>query len=122
MRVEKQVDRFVASASAAVILTVLGAGPALAQASQQGPQVASASTHLQELVVTAERRRTNLQVTPVAATVLTSEKLENQRIVNFADLAINVPNMTYTQFSTQESYFSIRGTLINKIGRASCGK
>ena len=28
-------------------------------------------------------------------------------------MALRVPNVTYTQFSSQESYFSIRGTLIN---------
>jgi iron complex outermembrane receptor protein len=45
--------------------------------------------------------------------VLTANRIEASRVVSFQDVAIRVPNMTYTQFSTQESYFSIRGTLIN---------
>jgi iron complex outermembrane receptor protein len=72
-----------------------------------------AETPLSAITVTAERRETKLQETPVAVTALTGEALEAQRIVSFSDVALHVPNLTYTQFSTQESYFSIRGTLIN---------
>ncbi|MHB8529664.1 MAG: TonB-dependent receptor, partial [Caulobacteraceae bacterium] len=92
------------------VLSALG-GSVMAQTAPAS--AAPQATELQALTVTAERRTTNLQVTPVAATVLTSQVLEDQRIVNMADVAINVPNLTYTQFSSQESYFSIRGTLIN---------
>ena len=66
-----------------------------------------------QITVTAERRDTKLQDTPVAETAITTATIESNRIVSFADVALSVPNLTYTQFSTQESYFSIRGTLIN---------
>src|SRR5215472_5577351 len=72
-----------------------------------------AASSVAQLTVTAERRETKLQETPVAVTVLTANKIEATRVVSLQDVAISVPNMTYTQFSTQESYFSIRGTLIN---------
>jgi iron complex outermembrane receptor protein len=71
------------------------------------------STSVAQVTVTAERRETKLQETPVAETVFTTNTIEANRVVSFQDVAISVPNLTYTQFSAQESYFSIRGTLIN---------
>src|SRR5471030_2617788 len=72
-----------------------------------------AATGLAQITVTAERRDTKLQETPIAETAMTTAQIDANRIVSFQDLALNVPNLTYTQFSRQESYFSIRGTLIN---------
>jgi iron complex outermembrane receptor protein len=65
------------------------------------------------VTITAEKRETKLQETPIAVTALTTHTIEANRIVSLQDVSLIVPNMTYTQFSTQESYFSIRGTLIN---------
>ncbi|HKD21738.1 MAG TPA: TonB-dependent receptor, partial [Rhizomicrobium sp.] len=77
---------------------------------------ADTGSQVETVFVTAEKRTTPLQTTPVAITAFSADMLEKNRIVSFSDLAINVPNLTYTQFSTQESYFSIRGTLINNNG------
>jgi iron complex outermembrane recepter protein len=74
---------------------------------------AQAATGVAQITVTAERRDTKLQETPVAETAMTTATIEANRIVSFSDVALSVPNLTYTQFSAQESYFSIRGTLIN---------
>jgi iron complex outermembrane recepter protein len=68
---------------------------------------------IEVITVTAEKRSTLLQETPVAVTALTADKLESGRIDTFSDLMLHVPSLTYTQFSPQESYISIRGTLIN---------
>jgi iron complex outermembrane receptor protein len=94
---------FWASASALVILAA-----ASAAAAAPAPDTGNA-----QVTVTAERRVTKLQDTPVAETVMTTKTIEANRVVSLLDVAITVPNLTYTQFSTQESYFSIRGTLIN---------
>ncbi|HKD21041.1 MAG TPA: TonB-dependent receptor plug domain-containing protein, partial [Rhizomicrobium sp.] len=74
---------------------------------------ASGSGAVETITVTAERRATPLQTTPVAETVFTAANLENNRIDTFSDLSLYVPNRTYTVFSPQEAYISIRGTLIN---------
>ena len=66
-----------------------------------------------EVVVTAEKRETKLQDTPIAVTAFTADTIEKNRIEHLDDVAIRTPNVVYTQFSNQESYFSIRGTLIN---------
>lgn len=66
-----------------------------------------------DIVVTAERRVTRLQDTPVAVTAFDAQSIERNRIQSLRDVALRTPSMTYTQFSNQESYISIRGTLIN---------
>ncbi|HEY1426700.1 MAG TPA: TonB-dependent receptor [Caulobacteraceae bacterium] len=86
---------------------VLAATPA--RAADPAPSTATAA----QITVTAERRETKLQETPVAETAITAPVIEANHIVSLQDVAISVPNLTYTQFSAQESYFSIRGTLIN---------
>ncbi|MDE0800933.1 MAG: TonB-dependent receptor [Rhodospirillaceae bacterium] len=48
---------------------------------------------LEEIVVTAERRVTNLQSTPVAVSAFTADKLENLQVDETLDLANNVPNL-----------------------------
>jgi iron complex outermembrane receptor protein len=68
---------------------------------------------LDTIVVTAERRETKLQDTPIAVSYLSADAIENNRITDLGDVALRTPNVNYVQFSTQESYFSIRGTLIN---------
>src|SRR5882757_2255713 len=82
---------------------------AQANLERAGPDTA----RLEEIVVTAEKRDTKLQETPIAISYISGNAIENNRITDLADVALRVPNLTYTQFSTQESYFSIRGTLIN---------
>ena len=73
----------------------------------------TAESGLETVTVSAEKRNTPLQETPIAVTALTASTLEKNRIDTFSDLSLHVPNLTYTQFSPQESYISIRGTLIN---------
>jgi len=65
---------------------------------------------LQEIIVTATRRETVLSNTPIALSVVTADQMDNQRIVNFNDLELAVPNFVFTQVTRQETIFSIRGT------------
>jgi iron complex outermembrane receptor protein len=78
-------------------------------------QAAPAEVHdkeagLQEITVTATRRETKLSDTPIAMSVITADQIDNQRIVNFNDVELAVPNFVFTQVTRQETYFSIRGT------------
>src|ERR1700736_3161079 len=65
---------------------------------------------LQEIVVTATRLETKLSDTPISMSVVTADQMGNQRIVNFNDVELAVPNFVFTQVTRQEPYFSIRGT------------
>ncbi len=53
----------------------------------------STSAQLEEIVVTATRRETNLQETPVSIQAFTAEQLELGGITNGRDLGIMVPNV-----------------------------
>ncbi len=63
---------------------------------------------LEEIVVTAERRRTNLQTTPIAATVMTGERLADSGVVNVDQLQFVSPAATVNNFG-QGIDFNIRG-------------
>jgi iron complex outermembrane receptor protein len=86
----------------AVSLAIAGPAPALAAAAGSAPP------EVETVIVTAE-----LQETPLADTALTAATIEANRIQSLDEVALRAPNVVFTQFSSQESYFSIRGTLIN---------
>jgi iron complex outermembrane receptor protein len=73
-----------------------------------GPTVAFAQ--LEEIVVTAQRRETNLQDTPMSIQAFTSEALELSGIEAGRDLGIMVPNVVLNPGTGQgQSAFYIRG-------------
>jgi len=64
-----------------------------------------------DIVVTAERRETNLQSTPIAITALNADELRSKGVSVINDLAATVPNLTSTtgpQGSADANFF-IRG-------------
>lgn len=91
--------------SAAVLLWT---GAAQAQdAASQTPDDQDA-TSLGEVVVTAERRTTNLQETAVAATVLSGESLDDRGVFSLEQLQFVAPSTTVQNFG-QGNYFNVRG-------------
>ena len=97
----------------------LVAGPALAQdagapgTATPGPVAAQAGAPdgLEDIVVTAERRETNLQDTPISVSAVTAATIQAQGIRTVSDLAANIPNLTSTtgpQGSADANFF-IRG-------------
>ena len=78
----------------------------LAQAAPDAADTSAAT--VQEVVVTAERRTTNLQKTAVAATVLSGEELEKKGVVNVESLQFATPNVTLQNYG-QGNSFNIRG-------------
>jgi iron complex outermembrane receptor protein len=81
----------------------LAAAPADSNATTQ-----SDSAVLTEVVVTAERRTTNLQQTPIAASVLSGEDLVSKGIVTVDQLQTAMPSVTVQNFG-QGNDFNIRG-------------
>src|SRR5450631_2684130 len=67
-----------------------------------------------EIVITAQRRPTLLQDTPIAVTAITASEIERRRMVNLADVQLSVPSLTYVQITHQEAFLSIRGTSIKQ--------
>ncbi|MCC7411528.1 MAG: TonB-dependent receptor [Gammaproteobacteria bacterium] len=59
------------------------------------PVAARAAATLEEVIVTAERRETSLQATPVAVTAFTGEDLRAMSAVNVTDVGRLTPNMFF---------------------------
>jgi len=67
---------------------------------------------LTEIIVTATRRATYLEQTPIAITAFSGSDLDRQHTQDFSNLAIVAPSLVFTAQSRQEAYPSIRGTSI----------
>lgn len=92
----------------ASLLTLGWCGTAAAQDTPAGAE----ASELEEVVITAERRTSNLQTTPIAASVFSGETLENKGITNVDQLQFIVPGAVINNFG-QGIDFNIRG-----IGKA----
>ena len=95
-------------AALALALSTGAAFPALAQ----DADTANADVGgIEDIVVTAERRETNLQDTPIAITAITADVLQASGATVVNDLAASVPNLTSTtgpQGSSDANFF-VRG-------------
>lgn len=87
------------------------AGPAMAQ-SAEAPAV-------EEVIVTALKRATNLQDTPIAISAVTSETIANSGVQSIADLNATVPGLTFVNSGPSFSRVVIRG--INAAGEPTVG-
>src|ERR1700722_9825141 len=86
----------------------------LASAQAQSGDQASASPGgssggLEEIVVTVERRSTNIQKTALSITALKADTLEKSGVVQLADINGRVPSLTITKSSGYETVTTIRG-------------
>lgn len=91
--------------------SLLGASAAIAAlAALVVPAVAQSSGgQIEEITVTAERRSTNLQTTPLAITAISSDDLAKSNIVQVADLNGVVPGTEITKSAGFETIVTIRG-------------
>lgn len=69
---------------------------------------AGSADKLPEVVVTGERRKTDAQVTPISATVVSGEDLANRGVTTIDDLQFIAPGATVNNFG-QGNDFDIRG-------------
>src|ERR1700680_3808062 len=104
-----------AAAGAMVALAYLPTNAHGAETAAGASRTAAASDELQEIVVTAERRSTDLQLTAVAASVLTGADLTARQINTIDNLAFSTPSLT-VQSSGENAVINIRG-----IGRSDAG-
>jgi len=100
--------------SRAALGTVLTAAfylPA-ALAEDATPQSAAPNSQLEEVLVTAERRESKLQDTPIAVSVIDGGEIQRENLVNLSEIAAMAPSITFNQVNHSESFISIRGTTI----------
>jgi len=91
----------------ASVLALMWSGVAAAQTAPSASSDSSGTT-VKEVVITAERRTTNLQKTPIAATVLTGSDLIKKGIFTIDQIQFNSPSVTVNNFG-QGNDVDIRG-------------
>src|SRR5258708_37954508 len=94
---------------------ILLAAPAfvpVAYAEQGAAQPETSGAQLEEILVTAERRESKLQDTPIAVSVIDGGEIQRERLINLNDIAAKVPSITFNQVNHFESFILIRGTTI----------
>lgn len=74
---------------------------------------------LEEVIVTAEKRVTTVQNTPIAVTAFTGEELERALISKPMDLQFSVPNMLMSKGNFSTAQISIRGVGNLAVGSAA---
>lgn len=80
---------------------------------------AFAQLELEEVVVTATKRPTSLQDTPVSVQALNGSALEDLGIANFDDYALMLPSVSYTSSGPGQSQVYMRGAADGGDGNAS---
>ena len=78
---------------------------------------ADTGTTIGELVVTAERRETNLQDTPIAVSAFSADTLKNEKLEGGQDLLLQIPNSNFTRSNFGGFNFKIRGIGTDVIAR-----
>ena len=71
---------------------------------------------IEEIFVTAEKRESNIQETPIAMNAFNNEALEVARIDDALDIQFSVPNMVFSRGNFTAATFSIRGVGNSAIG------
>ena len=79
-------------------------------------QQAGASSGIEEIVVTAQRREENLQDVGIAVTALGGELLTNLNINTATDITRAVPSLKMNAYSSSQVVFNIRGVSQNDYG------
>lgn len=111
MRISK--NRFVRPAAVAIIFGILSfSGLAHAEDAAAEAAEASGDSGLEQIVVTAEKRTTNLQETPIAISVLSADDLGNRHVQSLLDLGDGaIPSLRVAPFFSRASalVMNIRG-------------
>ncbi|HEX4151577.1 MAG TPA: TonB-dependent receptor [Steroidobacteraceae bacterium] len=108
------------SASAASVLSLavlgfaLGSAPALADPAASGPAAPAEAPprsggDLEEIVVTAEKRESTVQATPISMTAMTGGDLAEQNISSVQDLVGKVPGISLRTAGPGQTEYEMRG-------------
>src|SRR6056300_326375 len=80
---------------------------------------ANAQNVLEEIIVTAEKRESSLQDTPIAVSAFSQESLDKNLIFNAMDMQFSVPNMLMSKGNFTGATISLRGIGQTAVGSAA---
>ncbi|QKR98508.1 TonB-dependent receptor [Sphingomonas sp. CL5.1] len=95
------------------------AAPALAQSGNTAPAAAPAQGNDADIVVTALKRDTRLQETPIAISAVSAQTIANAGVQNIADLHSQVPGLNFVDGGPSNRRVVIRG--IQATGEPTVG-
>src|SRR5438270_9678362 len=95
--------RLVAAAAGACVLN------AVAWCAEAGPEAPAASGALEEVVVTAEKRESTVQKTPISITAISGADLQAQGLSNLLSVAQQVPGVSFKTSGPGQTEFEMRG-------------
>src|SRR5450755_3552593 len=99
--------RFRASMAAALLCAAPFAAPALAATPSSTPS--DSNTGLEEIIVTAEKRESTVQATPIAMTALSAGDLAEQNIGSIQDLVGAIPGISLRTAGPGQTEYEMRG-------------
>jgi outer membrane receptor protein involved in Fe transport len=111
-------------AVAAILAGSGGAAMADTQIAQAGPvpngtDAAAAQGGLEQVVITAQRRRETLQKVPITVQVFTGKSLANLNVTNFDQLLKYTPNVTFNNNGPGQGNIFMRGLSAGSQGNQS---
>ncbi|HEX4242190.1 MAG TPA: TonB-dependent receptor [Steroidobacteraceae bacterium] len=101
--------RGVVATAASMLLSIAGAGAAFAAAPASNTKAPSDSSGLEEIVVTAEKRDSTVQATPIAITALSAGDLAQENIQTVEDLVGAVPGVSMRSAGPGQTEYEMRG-------------
>jgi iron complex outermembrane receptor protein len=93
-------------------MTILSAAGALPGNPACAQTAVAEGQGLEEIVVTATRRETDLEKTPISISVLGAVDIEKNHVVDLTDVTRLTPSLVYMPRGGSEGYLSLRGALI----------
>lgn len=101
-----------AYASSLTVLAIMLAQPVSAQTANEAgpdPQTENDGPRLDEIIVTAQRRSTDLQDTSAAISAFGGEALAESRVLSFEDVATRATSLSFTALTPMDQEFNVRG-------------
>ena len=95
--------------SLSLLALVLAAAPALATDATDTETAAAGRNELSEIVVTAEKRASTVQETPISMTALTGDALAQQGIVDLQGIIHDVPGISMRTAGPGQTELEMRG-------------
>ncbi|CAH0357052.1 TonB-dependent receptor [Sphingobium sp. CECT 9361] len=107
--------------SSVAVAAVIMSTQAAAQSQSTEGATEEIPSGIADIVVTAERRSSSVQTTPIAISAVSGEALRERNIVDVEGLSTNIPNLTFNRVGSDARVF-IRGIGYNAIAPGGEGR
>lgn len=103
-----------------IVCALVSAGVATVHA-QEAPPREDRSVPLEEIIVTAQKRDTTIQDTPMSVSAISGEALQEQGISDIEEAARGIPGVSLTSAGSGQTIYTIRGLSSSGTAAATVG-